>query len=93
VIKGKKDMDSPEKKGIIYAVVVVIPAAVAANPLKSFHFFYSGLSLIVSEFFYRVGQENLPIWPTWHRLVHNYLSSAGILIKLLVRVYVALFMA
>jgi hypothetical protein len=32
-------------------------------------------------FIYRVGQENLPIWPTWHKIGHNYLSSAGILIQ------------
>jgi hypothetical protein len=37
-----------------------------------------------AHFVYRVGRENLPSWPTWHKKVHNYLSSEGILIKLLV---------
>jgi hypothetical protein len=35
---------------------------------------------------YRVGQENLPVWPTWHKIVRNYLSCGSILIKVLVHV-------
>jgi hypothetical protein len=34
-------------------------------------------------FWYRVRQVNLPIWPTWHEIVHNYLSSPGVYVIIL----------
>jgi hypothetical protein len=35
----------------------------------------------------RVGQDNLPFWPTWRKIAHNYLSSTGILNQLFVHVH------
>jgi hypothetical protein len=41
---------------------------------------------------YRVGQDNLPIWPMCTKIVHNYLFSASILITILAHVHVTSFM-
>jgi hypothetical protein len=75
-LKDFQAMPSEKNKVFLSAIVVFLTAAaVAANPLKSFHLCYSVLIIIVSEFFYKMetlfvrGIGLNPSPPSWlHRI-------------------------